>query len=262
MTTIDRPSRSRDAEICRRTPAALRHLRAEFEGRLDTREGLSAFIDGIGDIAVSNAPPQPRGAAAASVAVAPPDESLTRLKSLYRDHLMGEGSDGGVTAHMAGILGEDVAAAVRSRSAFDDVLRTVLLRTARDLVRDRDQFLWLLSREFTRLDRAWTRLASMERSLLAMAHRPLPPLDFDDLVALDRRLERLEGRATRLHAYRQRQRRDPAGFEDADVPPARFYETVYGPLEGPAPVLADCAVLLERLDEARRGVRRALVTRA
>lgn len=262
MTSIDRPRRSREAVICRRTPAALRHLRTEFERRLSIRDGLGAFLDGVGELTVSNAPPQSRGSAAASVAVAPPDESLARLKTLYRDHLMDDGADESVISHMSRTLGEDVAAAVRTRSTFDAVLRTVLLRTAREIVRDRDRCLWLLSREFARLDRAWTRLESMEVALVSMAENSLDPLGFDELVVLDRRLERLEGRAERLHAYRQRERRDRGDIDDAGIVPGRFYETVFASLEGPAPVLADCATLLARLSEARRGVRRALVTRA
>ncbi|MFB6296706.1 MAG: hypothetical protein ABEH66_07720 [Halobacteriales archaeon] len=272
--------------------AALKHiseaksvLAEERKRTTDERDALAAFRRRVAALEATEPPPAggdtavlgagagtpggnaiaPGGPVAASAG--PPDGQLDRLLEAYRETVMSvphyeDEYDEPIEVNMTAELGEEVATAVFDGAAFTPHLKHAVVQQSQEGRTRREELLDVIDREADRLSGTGEELREIEAALDARrADHPgeFHRLSFDELSARWDELGEVEGRCENLIENRQ-----PSPASDrwtrggGDV---SFREYAYQSLPTTHPVLSDATRLLDRIQETRRDVLRALTRR-
>jgi len=206
--------------------------------------------------------------ATATVAMAgrtPTDDRLEAVRDAYRETVMAmshyeEEYAEPLAYHLREEFGEEVATAVTGGSQLTPELKQVLVRRARESAHERGRLMDRLDREAEALESAADELETIEQVLHESEERSLTGLDFRDLADEWHRLGEFESRLPRL--LRRRQQALQSQWEASELSGLRSLQHyLYADLETDFPVLADGAVLADRLTAARSRVLATLTSR-
>jgi hypothetical protein len=225
-------------------------LEEERERIREEAEAFATFAREVADVEAASRPLADGGPMVRTVRP-PSDDGIEAVKEAYRDTVMSVPHydaeyDESLSRNMRLEFGDDVAGAVdRGRTAHDQ--RMSLL----------DQ----LDTEAEALDDADGTLEQCRRTADRIADAPLERYAFDELAAEWRLLEDRREAADTLLSDRQEtiQERDRENGTRRRGP--SFEEYLYDPMDVTHPVLAAGTSVLDRLEEARRQVARALAGR-
>lgn len=209
----------------------------------------------------------PEGATA-TVAMAgntPSDDRLEAVRDAYRETVMAmphyeEEYAEPLGYHLREEFGEEVATAVTGGSRLTPELKQVLVRRARESSHERGRLMDRLDREAEALDSAADELETIERVVHETDDVTLDDRDFRALADEWHRLGEFESRLTRL--LERRQEALQSQWEASDLSGLRSLQHyLYADLETGFPILADGAVLADRLTATRSRVLATLTTR-
>lgn len=204
--------------------------------------------------------------AAATVSThSPPDRGLEAVREAYRDTVMGmphyeEEYAEPLARHMRVEFGGEVATAVTNGGRLTPELKQVLVERSREAAADRERLMHRLDREAESLDAADEQFSSIAADLDEAEGVSLTDRGFDGLVDEWNRLGELESRLSRLLGRRQEtlETNELSASEERQS----LNDYLYGDLESRFPILADGAVLADRVKGARSRVLAALTARA
>ncbi|MDZ7701937.1 MAG: hypothetical protein U5J98_07630 [Halobacteriales archaeon] len=207
------------------------------------------------------------GVAAVSVAGHPvTDRRLEAVREAYRETVMAmahfeDEYDEPLARHLGQEFGEEVARAVADGDRLRPELKEVLVDRAREAARERERLMHRLDREADGLDAAGDELRAVEAAVRDAEGRSLAGTSFQELADEWNRLGELESRLSRLFSRRQEElksRDHVAGAAER----RSLQGYLYAGLETVHPVLADGAVLADRVKAARSRVLRRLTSQA
>lgn len=196
---------------------------------------------------------------------APPDGRLEAVREAYRDTVMSmphyEDDYGEpIGRHLREEFGQEVSAAVTDGDRLTPELKSVLVKRSREAAKDRDRLIHRLDDEAESLESADDELAAVLEDVREAESRPLDGLGYRQLADEWNRLGELESRLSRLLGHRQE--RLVGGASSGPDGGRSLRQYLYADLETAFPVLADGAVVADRVKGARSRVLRALIRRA
>jgi type II secretory pathway pseudopilin PulG len=244
---------------------------AEEQSRTATeRDAFAAFAQ-----AVAKLDPSPTGyqlaggdGAAATVAMTghtPSDDRLEAVRKAYRDTVMAmahydEEYAETLASHLREEFGEEVSTAVTNGDRLTPELRQVLVRRAREAANERGRLIDRLDREAEALEAATTELEVVVAAVEDAEDRRLADLDFRALADEWNRLGEFESRLTRL--LERRQEALHSQWQSGSHQGLRTLQHyLYVDLDTAVPLLADGAVLANRLDATRSRLLATLTSR-
>lgn len=158
--------------------------------------------------------------------------------------------------HMAGELGEEVAAAVTGGSDLHLPLKRSLISTTNEAIRTRKRVLALIDDEAARLDDAEETVMGLVRRIDSILDQPIDRMEFNSLRLTRRRLLELREECDELvderQAFLERQRRE------LPDPMTGLAEYLYQRCETTFPLLAVYARLADVIDRAIERAERRL----
>lgn len=196
----------------------------------------------------------------------PSDRRLEAVREAYRETVMAmrhfdEEYGEPMVRHLREEFGQEVATAVADGDQLTPELKAVLVERAREAARDRERLIHRLDREADALESADDELHAIGATVKEAEQRPLRALGYRELADEWNRLGELESRLSRLLADRQETLLSRGRSDRADGHPSlRRY--LYADLDTTFPVLADGAVLADRVKAARSRVLGLLTRRA
>jgi hypothetical protein len=197
-------------------------------------------------------------------ATRPPDGQLDRLTEAYRETVMAvahyeEEYDEPIEVNMNAELGEEIATAVFDGGALTPQLKRGVLQQCDEGRARREELLEAIDREERRLSRAGRELHEIDAALEAERPEHVTRLSFEELSRRWDELGEVEGRCQDL--IEERQTSPGADQFTRGNTDLSFREYVYSSLPTAHPVLSDGTRLLDRIQETRRTLLRALTRR-
>lgn len=195
----------------------------------------------------------------------PSDNRLEAVRDAYRETVMAmphyeEEYAEPMAQHLREEFGEEVATAVTGGDRLTPELKQVLVRRARESAHERGRLMDRLDREADRLDTATEELETIRSVVNQTDQKSFVGSDFRDLADEWNRLGEFESRLTRL--LERRQESLQSEWQAGDLSGLRsLQQYLYADMETDFPVLADGAVLADRLAAARSRVLGTLTTR-
>ncbi|MFB6359900.1 MAG: hypothetical protein ABEH59_01105 [Halobacteriales archaeon] len=253
-----------------RVSEARAEVQEEQSRTAQERDAFAAFAQRVAKLDPSPSAHQLASAdgAGATVAMAgqtPTDDRLEAVRDAYRETVMAmphyeEEYAEPLAYHLREEFGEEVATAVTGGSQLTPELKQVLVRRANESARERGRLIDHLDREAETLGSAAEELDTIEEAVHETEDRTLAGLDFRALADEWHRLGEFESRLTRL--LRRRQEALQSQWDASDLRGLRSLQHyLYADLETDFPVLADGAVLADRLTAARSRILATLTTR-
>ncbi len=185
--------------------AAQQALRRERRQLEDERHAFEQFLGRVRALE----PNQSRSGPAGPAPLAPRRRTgLERVRDAYTETVMcvphyHEEYDEAYAEHLAGELGEELAAAVTKGSQLHPSLKRSLVDAARQAVGVRESVIELLDDEADTLERAKRDLSELLDELASLLDQPLDHLEFNALRLTRERLQRLRTQCDDLAARRQ-----------------------------------------------------------
>lgn len=205
--------------------------------------------------------------AAASVSShSPPDRGLEAVREAYEEtvmdmpHYEDEYAEP-MARHIREEFGEEVATAVTDGGQLTPQLKQVLVDRAREAAAERERLMQRLDREAEALEAAEEQFGSITAELDEAEGASLQDREFERLVDEWNRLGELESRLSRLLGRRQETIETNELSSRGDGQQS-LYDYLYRDLDARFPILADGAVLADRVKGARSRVLAALTARA
>lgn len=246
--------------------AGARSLLGEERTRItDETEAFAAFASRVAEIDVAAAPVTDGGPVVRTTFDGPQaDDGIDAVREAYRDTVMAVPHyeaeyDESLATNMQLEFGEDVANAVDRGETLTPQLKGTLVERSRTARRQRTALLRQLRGESEALDEAETTLRHCHRSADRIEEAALEDASFDDLTAEWRLLEDRRQAAESLLQERQETIKTRSQERDAGGP--SFEEYLYEELDVTHPVLAEATSLVERIQQSRNRVERALASR-
>lgn len=205
-------------------------------------------------------------AAATVSSHSPPDRRLEAVRDAYQETVMGmphyeEEYAEPLARHMREEFGEEVATAVTSGGQLTPELKQVLVERSREAAAERERLMHRLDREAEALDAADEQFTAIAADLDEAEGSSLTDFGFERLVDEWNRLGELESRLSRLLGRRQ-ETLDANELSPLGDGRQSLHDYLYGDLDTRFPILADGAVLADRVKGARSRVLAALTARA
>lgn len=254
-----------------RVSAARAEVAEERSRTATEQDAFARFARQVARLEPSRSAPQTAradgmGAAAAVSSLSPPDRGLEAVRETYRGTVMAmphyeEEYGESMTRHMREEFGSEVATAVSDGPRLTPQLKQALIDRAREAAVERDRLMRRLDREAESLEAADDQFTAIAADLEATETSSLEELGFERLGDEWNRLGELESRLSRLLGRRQ-ETLESNGLSTQVSGQQSLYEYLYADLDTTFPILADGAVLADRVKGARSRVLAALTSRA